>query len=193
MNPKQGKLIVFSAPSGSGKTTIVHHLLEQKELNLGFSVSATSRPRRAQEEHGRDYYFLSKEAFEKHIKNNDFLEWEEVYKDNYYGTLQAEVERIWKEGKAVIFDIDVVGGLRIKNKYSEKTLAIFVQPPSLEVMEQRLRNRKTETEEKIIERLNKAEKELKFATDFDVILINDDLETAKKEAKRLVETFLKKA
>jgi guanylate kinase len=193
MNPKQGKLIVFSAPSGSGKTTIVHHLLEQKELNLGFSVSATSRPRRAQEEHGRDYYFLSKEAFEKHIENNDFLEWEEVYKDNYYGTLQSEVERIWKEGKAVIFDIDVVGGLRIKNKYPINTLAIFVQPPSLEVMEQRLRNRKTETEEKIVERLNKAEKELKFATDFDVILINDDLETAKKEAKRLVETFLKKA
>ncbi len=193
MNPKQGKLIVFSAPSGSGKTTIVHHLLEQKELNLGFSVSATSRPRRAQEEHGRDYYFLSKEAFEKHIKNNDFLEWEEVYKDNYYGTLQAEVERIWKEGKAVIFDIDVVGGLRIKNKYPENTLAIFVQPPSLEVMEQRLRNRKTETEEKILERLNKAEKEFKFAVDFDVILINDDLATAKKEAKRLVETFLKKA
>lgn len=193
MNPKQGKLIVFSAPSGSGKTTIVHHLLEQKELNLGFSVSATSRPMRAQEEHGRDYYFLSKEAFEKHIENNDFLEWEEVYKDNYYGTLQAEVERIWNEGKAVIFDIDVVGGLRIKNKYPENTLAIFVQPPSLEVMEQRLRNRKTETEEKILERLNKAEKELKFATDFDVILINDDLATAKKEAKRLVETFLKKA
>jgi guanylate kinase len=193
MNPKQGNLIVFSAPSGSGKTTIVRHLLEQKELNLGFSVSATSRPRRAQEEHGRDYYFLSKEAFEKHIKNNDFLEWEEVYKDNYYGTLQAEVERIWKEGKAVIFDIDVVGGLRIKNKYPGNTLAIFVQPPSLEVMEQRLRNRKTESEEKILERLNKAEKELKFATDFDVILINDDLETAKKEAIRLVETFLKKA
>jgi guanylate kinase len=193
MNPKQGKLIVFSAPSGSGKTTIVHHLLEQKELNLGFSVSATSRPKRAQEEHGRDYYFLSKEAFEKHIKNNDFLEWEEVYKDNYYGTLQAEVERIWKEGKAVIFDIDVVGGLRIKKKYPENTLAIFVQPPSLEVMEQRLRNRKTESEEKILERLNKAEKELKFATDFDVILINDDLETAKKGAIRLVETFLKKA
>lgn len=193
MNPKQGNLIVFSAPSGSGKTTIVRHLLEQKELNLGFSVSATSRPRRAQEEHGRDYYFLSKEAFEKHIKNNDFLEWEEVYKDNYYGTLQAEVERIWKEGKAVIFDIDVVGGLRIKNKYPGNTLAIFVQPPSLEVMEQRLRNRKTESEEKILERLNKAEKELKFATDFDVILINDDLETAKKGAIRLVETFLKKA
>ncbi len=193
MNPKQGKLIVFSAPSGSGKTTIVHHLLEQKELNLGFSVSATSRPRRAQEEHGRDYYFLSKEAFEKQIENNDFLEWEEVYKDNYYGTLQAEVERIWKEGRAVIFDIDVVGGLRIKNKYPENTLAIFVQPPSLEVMEHRLRNRKTESEEKILERLSKAEKELKFAADFDVILINDDLATAKKEAKRLVETFLKKA
>lgn len=183
---------MFSAPSGSGKTTIVHHLLEQKELNLGFSVSATSRPRRANEEHGRDYYFLSKNAFQKHIRNNDFLEWEEVYKDNYYGTLQSEIESIWKEGKAVIFDIDVVGGLRIKKKYPENTLAIFVQPPSLEVMEQRLRNRKTETEEKILERLNKAEKELKFAADFDVILINDDLETAKKEAKRLVETFLKK-
>ncbi len=193
MNPKQGKLIVFSAPSGSGKTTIVHNLLEQKELNLGFSVSATSRPRRANEEHGRDYYFLSKEAFQKHIKNNDFLEWEEVYKDNYYGTLQAEVERIWKDGKAVIFDIDVVGGLRIKNKYPENTLAVFVQPPSKDVMEQRLRNRKTETEEKILERLNKSEKELKCAADFDVILINDDLENAKKEAKGLVETFLKKA
>lgn len=193
MKPKQGKLIVFSAPSGSGKTTIVHHLLEQKDLNLGFSVSATSRPRRANEEDGKDYYFISKDAFKAYIRNNDFLEWEEVYKDNFYGTLQSEVERIWKVGKAVIFDIDVVGGLRIKNKYPENTMAVFVQPPSKEVMEQRLRNRKTETEEKILERLNKAEKELKFAREFDVILINDDLETAKKEAKKLVDTFLNKA
>jgi len=192
MNPKQGKLIVFSAPSGSGKTTIVHHLLKQKDLNLGFSVSATSRPRRDKEEDGKDYYFITKEAFLEHIRKNDFLEWEEVYKDNYYGTLQAEIEKIWKEGKSVIFDIDVVGGLRIKNKYPENTMAVFVQPPSKEVMEQRLRNRKTETEEKVIERLNKAEKELKFAKEFDHILINDDLETAKMEAVRLVNSFLKR-
>ncbi|MDZ7612434.1 MAG: guanylate kinase [Flavobacteriaceae bacterium] len=192
MDAKQGKLIVFSAPSGSGKTTIVHHLLKQKDLNLGFSVSATSRPRRTNEEHGKDYYFITKEAFLEHIKQNDFLEWEEVYKDNFYGTLQSEIEKIWKEGKAVIFDIDVVGGLRIKNKYPQNTLAVFVQPPSKEVMEQRLRNRKTETEEKITERLNKAEKELKFAVEFDLILINDDLETAKREAASMVDSFLKK-
>lgn len=192
MNPKQGKLIVFSAPSGSGKTTIVHHLLEQKDLNLGFSVSATSRPMRSNEEEGKDYYFITNEAFLEHIRQNDFLEWEEVYKDNFYGTLQSEIERIWNEGKAVIFDIDVVGGLRIKNKYPESTIAVFVQPPSKEVMEQRLRNRKTETEDKIMERLNKAEKELRFAKEFDFILINDNLETAKKDAERLVDSFLKK-
>ena len=187
-----GKLVILSGPSGAGKSTLARHLLKNEQYNLVFSVSACSRKKRPGEIEGKDYYFISVDSFKSRIEDNEFLEWEEVYKDNYYGTLQSEIESIWKEGKAVIFDIDVVGGLRIKKKYPENTLAIFVQPPSLEVMEQRLRNRKTETEEKILERLNKAEKELKFAADFDVILINDDLETAKKEAKRLVETFLKK-
>ncbi len=160
---KKGKLIVFSAPSGSGKTTLVHHLLDQEKLGLQFSISATSRPRRGQEIDGKDYYFISKEKFQEHIKNKDFLEWEEVYTDNFYGTLLSEVNRIWQNGKVAIFDIDVVGGLRIKEKFPENTLAVFVQPPSLEVMESRLRNRKTDSEEKIKERLAKASKELEFS------------------------------
>jgi guanylate kinase len=188
---KEGKLIVFSAPSGSGKTTIVHHLLKQKELNLDFSISATSREKRGKEIHGKDYYFISASAFQKHISNNDFIEWEEVYTHNYYGTLKAEVERIWSLGKHVIFDIDVVGGLNIKQQFPEQTLAIFVKPPSLEEMERRLRGRKTDSEEKIQERVAKAEKELKFAKDFDVILVNDNLEDAKVEAYKLVEKFIK--
>ncbi len=185
-----GKLIVFSAPSGSGKTTIVHHLLKQKELNLDFSISATSRAKRGKEVHGKDYYFISAEAFHKHIKNGDFIEWEEVYTNNLYGTLKEEVNRIWSEGKHVIFDIDVIGGLNIKNQFPEKTLAIFVQPPSIEEMERRLRSRKTDSEEKIKERVAKAAKELKFAQDFDVILVNDNLETAKNEAYSLVKNFI---
>ncbi len=192
MGKTAGKLFVFSAPSGSGKTTIVHHLLNQKELNLDFSISATSRPKRGKEIDGKDYHFISQEQFEEFIKKDDFVEWEEVYQDNFYGTLKSEIERIWAEGKHVIFDIDVIGGLRIKNKFPEKTLAIFVQPPSMEEMEKRLRNRKTDTEEKIQERVAKAARELKFAKDFDVILINDDLETAKKDAEILVNDFIKK-
>ena len=128
-NKKQGKLIVFSAPSGSGKTTIVRHLLNQPELNLEFSISATSREARGNEEHGKDYYYLSLKEFKTKIKTDEFLEWEEVYRDNFYGTLKSEVERIWAKGKHVIFDIDVSGGLRIKRKYPEQTLAIFVKPP----------------------------------------------------------------
>ncbi|MBI9039794.1 guanylate kinase [Lutibacter sp.] len=186
-----GKLIVFSAPSGSGKTTIVRYLLQQPELDLDFSISATSRDSRGTEVHGEDYYFISAAAFQKHIKNDDFIEWEEVYTNNYYGTLKKEVERIWNLGKHVIFDIDVVGGLNIKNKFPEQTLAIFVQPPSIEEMEKRLRGRKTDSEEKIKERVAKASKELKFAKDFDVILVNDDLEKAQKEAFKLVENFIK--
>ena len=188
---KEGKLIVFSAPSGSGKTTIVRYLLSQPTLNLDFSISATSRKSRGKEVNGVDYYFISLKDFQKHVKNDDFIEWEEVYSNNYYGTFKKEVERIWELGKHVIFDIDVVGGLNIKNKFPEQTLAIFVQPPSIDEMERRLRNRKTDNEEKIKERVAKAEKELKYAKDFDVILVNDDLEKAKKEAFKLVENFIK--
>lgn len=188
---KEGKLIVFSAPSGSGKTTIVHHLLNNSDLNLDFSISATSRDLRGKEIHGKDYYFISAEAFQNHIDNNDFIEYEEVYTNNFYGTLKKEVERIWSLGKHVIFDIDVIGGLNIKNKFPDQTLAIFVQPPSIEEMERRLRARKTDTEEKIKERVAKAEKEMQYAKDFDIILVNDNLETAKKEAVILVENFVK--
>jgi len=187
---KAGKLIVFSAPSGSGKTTIVRLLLKQPELNLDFSISATSRKSRGTEIHGQDYYFISAEEFRNHIKNDDFIEFEEVYTDNYYGTLKTEVERIWSLGKHVIFDIDVVGGLNIKSKFPEQTLAIFVQPPSIEEMERRLRGRKTDSEEKIKERVAKASKELSFAKDFDIILVNDDLEIAKTTAIKLVSNFI---
>ncbi len=190
MGKAVGKLFVFSAPSGSGKTTIVHHLLDQEELNLDFSISATSRPKRGKEIDGKDYHFIHLDQFKNHIKNDDFVEWEEVYQDNFYGTLKSEIERIWAKGKHVIFDIDVVGGLRIKKNFPNKTLAIFVQPPSIEEMEKRLRNRQTDTEEKIQERVAKAERELKFAKDFDVILVNDDLEIAKKEAFKLVSDFI---
>ncbi|RXP61374.1 guanylate kinase [Lutibacter sp. HS1-25] len=187
---KEGKLIVFSAPSGSGKTTIVHDLLKQTDLNLDFSISATSRAKRGAEIDGKDYYFITAEAFQKHIEKEDFIEWEEVYTNNYYGTLKNEVERIWSLGKHVIFDIDVVGGLNIKNQFPDQTLAIFVQPPSIEEMERRLRNRQTDSEEKIKERVLKAEKELEYAQQFDVILVNDNLEVAKQEARNLVKNFV---
>ena len=190
MAAQQGKLIVFSAPSGSGKTTIVKHLLQQNDLHLDFSISATSRYMRGDEVNGKDYYFISAEDFQQKIKENAFVEYEEVYKDNYYGTLKTELERIWALGKHVIFDIDVVGGLNIKSQYPEQTLAVFVNPPSVEELERRLRFRQTESDEKIAMRLEKAEREISRAPEFDVILENHDLETAKQEAYNLVANFV---
>ena len=189
-NKNKGKLIVFSAPSGSGKTTIVRHLLKQKALNLEFSISATSREKRGEEIDGKDYYFLSIEAFKNKIKKDEFLEWEEVYRDNFYGTLKTEVERIWKLGKHVIFDIDVSGGLRIKRKFPEETLAVFVKPPSIDELKIRLKKRKTETPGKINMRIAKASAELATAPLFDVVIENDNLDKALKEAETLVDGFV---
>jgi guanylate kinase len=187
---KTGKLIVFSAPSGSGKTTIVRYLLSKPELNLDFSISAASRPPREDEVDGKDYYFLSLEDFKKKIKNDEFLEWEEVYRDNFYGTLKTEIERIWASGKNVIFDIDVVGGLDIKNIYPERTLAVFVKPPSIEELKIRLKKRKTESEDKINMRIAKASIELATAPQFDFIIENNNLEKALDEAYTLVSDFV---
>ena len=185
-----GKLIVFSAPSGSGKTTIVKHLLAQENLNLEFSISATSRDPRGEELDGTDYYFISLKDFKQHIKDEDFLEWEEVYRDNFYGTLKKEVHRIWAMGKHVIFDIDVVGGLRIKKKFPERTLAVFVKPPSVDELKIRLKKRSTESEEKINMRIAKASVELATAPQFDHTILNDDLDKALKEARTLVKEFI---
>ncbi|MBC2843680.1 guanylate kinase [Winogradskyella flava] len=185
-----GKLIVFSAPSGSGKTTIVRHLLKQEELNLEFSISATSRDKRGNEVDGKDYYYLSLKAFKNKIKNDEFLEWEEVYRDNFYGTLKTEIERIWAKGKHVIFDIDVSGGLRIKRKFPEQTLAIFVKPPDLNELVRRLKDRGEESEEKISMRVAKAPAELATAPLFDEIVVNSNLEEALENAYRLVSDFI---
>ncbi len=187
---KKGKLIVFSAPSGSGKTTIVRHLLGIGYLNLEFSISATSRERRREEIDGKDYYYLSTKGFKNHIKNDEFLEWEEVYRDNFYGTLKTEIERIWALGKHVIFDIDVVGGLRIKKKFPEETLAVFVKPPSVDELKIRLKKRKTESEDKINMRIAKASIELATAPQFDKVIKNYDLVVALKEAEVLVADFV---
>lgn len=189
---KKGKLIVFSAPSGSGKTTIVKHLLRQEDLNLEFSISAASRDAREGEINGKDYYFISTKEFKTHIKNNDFLEWEEVYRDNFYGTLNSEIERIWAMGKNVIFDIDVAGGLRIKSKFPEETLAVFVKPPSVDELKRRLKQRSTESDDKINMRIAKASVELATAPQFDVIIKNYDLDIALEEAYQLVKDFVNK-
>ncbi|WP_316846069.1 guanylate kinase [Pedobacter psychrodurus] len=187
----QGKLIIFSAPSGAGKTTIVHHLLT-KFPELSFSISATTRELRGAETHENDYYFISKEEFLHKVARQEFVEFEEVYNGTFYGTLRSEIERIWDEGKHVIFDIDVEGGIRLKRKYEEDALAIFVQPPSLDVLKERLSGRGTDSQEKLQERFIKAEKELLYADKFDVILKNYDLATACAEAEQLVGNFLKK-
>ena len=189
---KKRKLIVFSAPSGSGKTTIVRHLLGIEELNLEFSISAASREPRGEEINGKDYYFISTKEFKKHIKAEDFLEWEEVYRDNFYGTLKSEIERIWAMGKNVIFDIDVAGGLRIKHKFPEETLAVFVKPPSIDELKIRLKKRSTESDDKINMRIAKASVELATAPQFDKIIKNYDLDIAKEEAYQLVKEFVNK-
>lgn len=184
-----GKCIIFSAPSGAGKTTIVRHLLT-KEPRLAFSVSACSREPRANETDGNDYYFLGVEGFKAKIAEEAFVEWEEVYTDNFYGTLKSEIERIWEAGKTVIFDVDVVGGLNLKKQLGDQALAVFVQPPSIEELENRLRSRSTETEEKILVRMGKARQELAHAVGFDVVLQNIHLDQACAEAEKLVSDFL---
>jgi len=188
---KQGKLIIFSAPSGAGKTTIVKHLLT-KFPSLSFSISATTRESRGDEKNEKDYYFISKEDFLHKIAHQEFVEFEEVYSGTFYGTLRSEIQRIWDNDQHVIFDIDVEGGLRLKRKYEDDALAIFVQPPSLEILKERLTGRGTDSPEKLQERFVKAEKELAYADKFDVILKNFDLETACLEAEKLVGDFLKK-
>jgi guanylate kinase len=187
----KGKLVIFSAPSGSGKTTIVKHLLKTNP-NLGFSISACTRDKRGRnEEHGKDYYFLTPDEFKKKIDNNEFVEYEEVYQGAFYGTLKSEIERIWATGKDVIFDVDVKGGLSLKKYYGNRALAIFVKCPSMEVLEQRLRSRKTETEDSISTRLFKVKFEMGFENQFDVTLLNSDLNQALKDAQKLVDDFLK--
>ncbi len=192
MAEKSGKLIIFSAPSGAGKTTLVRHLLQKEGLDLAFSISATSRPARGEEIDGKDYYFLSDEDFTKRVLQGDFIEWEEVYAGTKYGTLRSEVERIWANGQTVIFDIDVVGGLNLKSLYGDKALAIFVMPPSEDELAKRLRGRNTDSEDKIRQRLAKARKEIGRSDRFDHILVNRDLEVAKKEAESLLKVFLGK-
>ncbi|SKB71431.1 guanylate kinase [Sphingobacterium nematocida] len=184
------KLIIFSAPSGAGKTTIVRYLLSKYSDKLEFSISASTRDPRGTEEDGKDYYFISKDDFLHKVAKQEFIEFEEVYSGTYYGTLRSELDRIWSSGKSVIFDIDVVGGLRLKSKFPEEALAIFVNPPSLEVLKERLSGRGTDSEEKLKERFAKAELELSYANKFDVILNNFDLDTACKEAEKLVLDFL---
>lgn len=184
------KLVIFSAPSGAGKTTIVKHLLRQN-LGLEFSISAASREKRPNEVHGKDYYFLSSDEFKTRIKNNEFIEWEEVYENHFYGTLKSEVDRIWHNGNTVIFDVDVIGGLNIKKQYGEKALAVFVMPPSIEELKKRLNARSTESPENLRKRIEKAEAEISFSERFDKVIVNDVLDKALNEATIMVSEFLK--
>lgn len=188
-NEGKGKAIIFSAPSGSGKTTIVKHLTENNQ-DLGFSISASTRDKRGRvEEHGKDYYFLSPEDFKKKIDKDEFIEWEEVYEGNFYGTLKSEIQRLWDDGKNVIFDVDVKGGLNLKKYFGDDAIAIFVKVPSENILKQRLLDRNTETEDALSRRLFKARFEMSFADRFDAILINDDLETSLKTAQQLYDEF----
>ncbi len=188
---KQGKLIICSAPSGSGKTTLVQHLLGQ-DLKLFFSISATSRKPRGEEQHGREYYFLTQEDFKKKIEEEAFVEWEEVYEGCFYGTLKSEVQHLLEAGKNVIFDVDVVGGLNLKKYYGKEALAIFIAPPSVEELERRLHNRGTDTEEVIAKRVAKSEYELSFREQFDYVVVNEELEKAQNEIVTVVREFINK-
>lgn len=189
MSEHNGKLVIFSAPSGAGKSTLVNYLLPQFP-ELSFSISATSRSPRGREQHGKDYYFLSSEEFKARVAGDELLEWEEVYAGTYYGTLRSEVERIWAQGKVVVFDIDVVGALNLKKQFGDRALALFVQAPSVEILEQRLRGRGTDSEEKIQQRVAKATIEMARAPEFDKVVVNDDLDTAKAEALAILKDFL---
>lgn len=186
-----GKAIIFSAPSGSGKTTIVRHLLK-KYPDLGFSISASTRDKRGRTEaHGKDYYFLSPEDFKKKIDDKEFIEWEEVYEGNFYGTLKSEIQRIWDQDKNVIFDVDVKGGLNLKKYFGDKSLAVFVKVPTLDILKERLRDRGTDSDESISRRLFKANFEMSFQDQFDKVLVNENLQTSLAEAQRLYEEFNK--
>jgi guanylate kinase len=185
----EGKLVIISAPSGAGKTTIVKHLLDSG-LNLAFSVSATTRPLRGNETEGEDYFFLTVPEFKKKIKNNEFVEWEEVYKDQLYGTLKSELERIWAKGSFVIFDVDAKGGINLKKKFGTNSIALFIMPPSLEELENRLVKRGTDSPEKIRMRVDKARDEIKLADQFDTVIINNQLDEAKEEALKIVTSYL---
>jgi len=187
---RQAKLIIFTAPSGAGKTTIVRHLLKTFD-ELAFSVSATTRAMRPHEEDGKDYYFITPEKFKHLVDNEEFVEWEEVYEDQFYGTLKSEVERIWEMGKYIVFDVEVKGATNIKKFYKEEAYAVFVKPPSLKVLIERLKNRKTETEKSLKKRISRVEQELKYENKFDKILVNDILEVTLKEAEMIVENVLK--
>ena len=187
----KGKAIIFSAPSGAGKTTIVKHLLEL-DMGLEFSISACSRPPRKQEVDCRDYYFMSVADFRKHIEQDDFLEWEEVYRDHYYGTLKSELDRIWSRQKHVVFDVDVVGGLNLKEYFGQYALAIFVRPPSMQELEKRLRDRSTDTDDKIRDRMAKAASEMEYSARFDEILVNDNLADTLVRGRKIVKDFLQK-
>ena len=186
----EGKALIFSAPSGSGKTTIVKYLLS-KNSQLAFSISACTRPQRGETEvHGRDYYFLSSEDFKNKINNNEFIEWEEVYQGSYYGTLKSEVERIWSMGQTVVFDVDVKGGVRLKEYFGSHALAVFIRPPGIDVLKERLIGRGTESEESLAKRVEKAEYELGFEDKFDLTIVNDVLQDSSTEAIKIVDEFL---
>lgn len=187
-----GKLIIFSAPSGAGKTTLVHHILQKFSGQLEFSISACTRTKRPNEVDGKDYYFIPTDEFKQKIKKNEFVEWEEVYQGQFYGTLKSELDRIWNAGKQVIFDLDVQGGLNLKRKFGRQAFAIFVMPPSLEILELRLRQRQTETPESIAKRVAKAKQELLVADQFDKVVMNENLEIACSNAEKLIVEFLKK-
>ena len=188
---RRNKIIIISGTSGSGKTTLINHLMNKEELNLTFSISACSRKRRPLEEHGKDYFFLSPQKFLQKIKNNDFIEWEEVYPNNFYGTLKSSVDNIIQSGKNILFDVDVKGALSIKEYFQDQACTIFIQPPSLQVAEQRLRARQTESEKDLLVRVNKMKKEIRFSNKMDYRLINDDLKIARTELYNYVVKFLK--